>query len=525
MNKTLIISFSLKNTYRVNGILFSLKQIPLLKRWLPATLYRIRGLKILANILSVLWEIFSVFIGKCFYFFAMVCGVGILYKELPENEVFLHILLFLTVIGSFMNTEIFNPTKDKFYAMSLMRMDAREYTLVNYIYSILKVVIGFLPFTFIFGMDRGLPLWFCLFLPFCIAGMKLFVAATSLWDYERRGFGYNENKLSKNVWGGIALLLGITYALPAFGFVVPEFVSMIIFLSCIPLGTAGLIKVMTFRDYHAINKELLSGLTNQIDSIATTQLLKQANEKKISADTSITSNRKGFEYLNELFIKRHKKILWNPTKKISCVCIFLVVAVMIGIYLLPEAKSAINEIVMTGLPYFVFIMYAINRGTNFTQALFMNCDHSLLTYSFYKKPNLILRLFQIRLREIMKINTVPALVIGGGLALILFSTGGTDNPLNYAVLIVSILCMSLFFSIHYLTIYYLLQPYNAGTELKSGTYRILSAATYVICWAFTQLRMPLMLFGIMTIVFCVLYSIVASALIYRLAPKTFRIRT
>lgn len=234
---------------------------------------------------------------------------------------------------------------------------------------------------------------------------------------------------------------------------------------------------------------------------------------------------KGFEYLNELFIKRHKKILWNSTKKISYVCAFLVAAVLAGVYLLPEEKTVINEIVMTWLPYFVFIMYAINRGTNFTQALFMNCDHSLLTYSFYKQPSFILRLFQIRLREIMKINAVPALVIGIGLALILFATGGTDNPLNYVVLVVSILCMSLFFSIHYLTIYYLLQPYNAGTELKSGTYRIVLSVTYVVCFALMRLRMPIMIFGIMTIVFCVLYSIVASILVYRFAPKTFRLRT
>lgn len=525
MNKTLKISFSLKNTYRVNGILFSLKQIPLLKRMLPATLYKVKGLKIFANILSVLWEIVSTFIGKFLYFVTMVCGVGILYKELPESDVFLHILLFLTVIGSFTNTNLFNPTKDKYYAMILMKMDAREYTLVNYIYSILKVVIGFLPLTILFGMDRGVPLWFCLLLPLCIAGMKLFVAATSLWDYERRGFGYNENKLSKYVWGCIVLLLGIAYAPPVFGFVVPEFVSMIIFLACIPLGAVGLIKVLTFQDYRAINKELLSGLTNQMDKTAATQLVKQANEKKISTDTSITSNRKGFEYLNELFIKRHRKILWNSTKKISYVCVFLVAAVLVGIYLLPEEKSTINEIVMNWLPYFVFIMYAINRGTNFTQALFMNCDHSLLTYSFYKQPNFILRLFQIRLREIMKINAVPALVIGIGLALILFATGGTDNPLNYVVLVVSILCMSLFFSIHYLTVYYLLQPYNAGTELKSGTYRIVLTVTYFICFSFMQLRMPIMIFGIMTIVFCVLYGIVASIMVYRLAPKTFRIRT
>ena len=173
MDKTLRLSFSLKNTYRVNGILFSLKQIPLLKRLLPATLYKVKGLKIFANILSVLWEIVSTFIGKFLYFVTMVCGVGTLYKELPENMVFLHILLFLTVIGSFMNTHLFNPTKDKYYAMILMRMDAREYTLVNYLYSILKVVVGFLPFTILFGMDRDVPLWFCLLLPLCIAGMKL----------------------------------------------------------------------------------------------------------------------------------------------------------------------------------------------------------------------------------------------------------------------------------------------------------------------------------------------------------------
>lgn len=525
MNKTLRLSFSIKNTYRVNGILFSLKQIPLLKRLLPATLYKVKGLKIFANILSVLWEIVSAFIGKFLYLATMVWGIGTFYKGLPENEVFLHILLILTVIGSFMKTHLFNPTKDKYYAMILMKMDAREYTLINYIYSMLKIVIGFLPFMIIFGMDRGVPLWLCLILPFCIAGMKLFAAAVTLLDYERRGFGYNEKKLSKYVWGCIALLLVITYAPPAFGLAVPEMASIILFLVCIPLGAIGLKKVLTFRDYYAVNKELLSGLTSQMDNTAKTQLTKQTNEKKISADTSITSNRQGFEYLNELFIKRHKKILWNSTKKISYVCAFLVAAVLMIVYLLPEEKSYINKIVMTWLPYFVFIMYAINRGTNFTQALFMNCDHSLLTYSFYKQPNFILRLFQIRLREIMKINAVPALVIGGGLALILFVTGGTDNPLNYVVLVVSIICMSMFFSIHYLTIYYLLQPYNAGTELKSGTYRIVLTATYIACFALMQLRMPIMLFGIMMIVFCVLYSIAASILVYRLAPKTFRFRT
>lgn len=522
MNKTLKLSFSLKNTYRVNSILFSLKQIPLLKKLLPEMLYKVTELKIFANVLSVLWEIFSVFLGKLLYLVTMVWGAALLYEGLPDGQVFLHILLFLTVIGSFTNTKLFNPTKDKYYAMFLMRMDAREYTLANYIYYLLKVLVGFLPFTILFGTGTGAPLWLCMLLPFCIAGMKLFVAAVSLWDYERRGFGYNENKLSKYLWGSIALLLGAAYGLPALGFVLPAPVLMILFLACIPLGSVGLWKVLSFKDYRAINKELLSGLTNQMDT--SVQIIKKANEKRISADITITSNRKGFEYLNELFIKRHKKILWSSARKISYVCAFLAIGVQVLMHLKPGAKPFVNKMVMTWLPYFAFIMYAINRGTSFTQALFMNCDHSLLTYSFFKQPDLVLRLFQIRLREIMKINAAPALVISSGLALALYTSGGTDNPFNYAILIISILCMSLFFSVHYLTIYYLLQPYNAGTELKSGTYRLVMIGTYMVCFFLMQQRMPILLFGIATIVFCVLYCIVASILVYRLAPKTFRIR-
>ena len=150
MNKTLRISFSLRNTYRVNSILYSLKQLPLIKRQLPQALYSVRGLKIFANILSGIWEVISVFLGKFLYLIIMVVGIGSLYQGVPAGQVYLHILPLLTVIGSFMNTHMFNPTRDKYYAMILMRMNAREYTLVNYFYAILKVIAGFLPFTILF---------------------------------------------------------------------------------------------------------------------------------------------------------------------------------------------------------------------------------------------------------------------------------------------------------------------------------------------------------------------------------------
>ena len=169
-------------------------------------------------------------------------------------------------------------------------------------------------------------------------------------------------------------------------------------------------------------------MMNQMDTIQ--QAAKTANEKTISSDTHITSRKKGFEYLNELFIKRHQKILWRSTVKITAVCFALVWGMLLALCFVPEIRESANELVLNWLPYFVFIMYTINRGRNFTRVLFMNCDHSLLTYSFYKQPGCILKLFRIRLREIMKINSLPAFVIGAGLCAILYAPRGAASLLN-----------------------------------------------------------------------------------------------
>ncbi|MEG1957115.1 MAG: hypothetical protein RSC19_05290 [Lachnospiraceae bacterium] len=522
MNKTLRISFSLKNSYRVNSILYSLKQIPLVKKLLPNSLYQVQGLKIFANILSVMWEIASTFLGKFLYFTFMIVGAANLYKDVPTVGSTLHILLFLSIIGAFMNTYMFNPTRDKYYAMILMRMDARDYTLINYIYSILKIIIGFLPFVLIYGFIKNIPLWLCLLIPFFIAGLKLTMTAFFLRDYEKTGKTTNENVLGKFMWTATFVILACAYGLPVLKIVMPVPVTIGIMLLVVIYGFVSLRKILAFQNYRDMYQQILSKAMNQMD--AAKEMSRQMSRKAISADTAITSQKKGFAYLNELFIKRHQKILWKSVKKIAYISSFLILGLFLAFYLVPEIKGMINEILLTFLPYFVFIMYAINRGTGFTTALFMNCDHSLLTYSFYKQPAFVLNLFQIRLREIIKINLLPAAVIGIGLVILLYASGGTNNPLNYAVLLVSILCMSIFFSVHYLTIYYLLQPYNAATESKSGTYQLVLSATYLLCFFIMKVKLPILFFGLACIAFCILYCIVACVLIYKFAPKTFKLR-
>ncbi len=522
MNKTLRISFSLKNTYRVNGILYSIRQIPLLKKVVPVNLYGVRGPKIFANILSVIWEILSAFLGKFLYFITMVIGGGILYENLPAQPLFLHILVCLTVIGCFSNTFMFNPTRDKYYAMILMGMDARAYTLVNYGYAILKTFVGFLPFSILFGRLQGIHPLICLLIPFFVSGLKLAAAARSLMYYEKTGQALSENNLGKLGWTVLAVLLAAAYGLPAVGITLPMTVSVGIMVFSVVWGGFSIRKILKFDSYRDMYRQLLIKFMNQMDAVKNAS--SQASQKVISIETGITSQKKGAEYLNELFIKRHQKILWKSSRKIALISGCVIFGMLLAFYLRPEMKHSVNGMLLTYLPYFVFIMYMINRGTGFTQALFMNCDHSLLTYPFYKHPGFILKLFKARLKEIIKVNLLPAVVIGTGLAGLLYASGGTENPVNYGVLLVSIISMSIFFSVHYLTIYYLLQPYNAGTEMKSGTYRIILWATYFVCLWMTNLKMSTLIFGITMIGFSGLYCVAACILIYKFAPKTFRLR-
>lgn len=63
-------------------------------------------------------------------------------------------------------------------------------------------------------------------------------------------------------------------------------------------------------------------------------------------------------------------------------------------------------------------------------------------------------------------------MIALGLPMLLYMTGGTDELFNYAVLFVSIIAMSVFFSVHNMVLYYLLQPYNTNLESAFGFIRL-----------------------------------------------------
>lgn len=524
MFNTFITSFKLKNTYRVNSIIYSIKQFPVIRKMLPNSLYKNKGLKIFANVISAIWEIISIFLGKLLYIAIMIFAVLSLYKT-NTSDTFLHIFVFLTLAGGVLNTFMLNPTKDKYYAIVLMNMNAKEFGLSNYYYELIKLIVGFLPFTIIFGMIAKVPLWIQIVLPFFVLSIKLIVMNYILHDFKKTRRVRNENLPTKFVWSFVGVCLLLAYGLPAINITLNQTIFAFALVASIILGVYSLIKVHTFNEYRKMYKQVLTQTNmNTTDYNNASQIVKDTSLKQIELDKNYTSNKYGFAFFHDLFVKRHRKILTKAVKKQSVIILAIFAVVIVAFQFSGEFKGKTNEVLMKYLPYFVFVMYIINRSASVTQAMFMNCDHSMLTYRIYRTPDVILGVFRERLKTLITINMLPATLIGLGLALLLYLSGGTDNPLNYIILFVSIIAMSIFFSVHYLVMYYLLQPYNVNTEMKSSTYKVVQAITYFVCWYMIQVQLPTFYFGIATIVFCVAYCLISLFLAYKYAPKTFKLR-
>ncbi len=525
MRQTLRISFSLKNTYRVNSILYAIKQIPILRKILPDALYRMIGFKIAGHIMAYMWEVISAIFGKALYFGCLVGAtffIGESNHTASFGEIFLHLFLFGTFIGTMSNTYMLSTHRTKYYAIMLLNVDAKKYNLVNYFYEIIKLVICYSGAFAVLHFAAGIPWWLSILSVIFTVCIKTAVVGYLLHSFEKGNTVDGTNPFGKLTLLYVILCALLATVLPLVNFTLPYFATGVIMAAGVILGIFGFLKVFKFNQYREVSRQTLTNA--EIVRANPQKNLRENTVKTISADTSIKSSKNGFEYLNELFIKRHRKILWKPVVIISAVAFTLFAVANFAVIYVPELGTELNGILLTSLPYFLFIMYAINRGMSYTQALFINCDHSLLTYSVYKKPRNILKLFTIRLRGIVKMNLLPGTIIGVGLSSLLFTSGGTDTPLNYLLLLLTPMAMSIFFSVHNLTIYYLLQPYNNSTEIKSGTYSIVMGATYMLCYMFMNIELPTLYFGAAVLGFSIVYCLAACLLVYKKAPDTFRIR-
>lgn len=543
MINTFLTSFKVSFATGGNTFIYFLKRIPLLGKAISDNLYKETKMKIVLGIICEIFSILGGFLKKGLYLGLVILGPSYLINHyllketnlLPE---FLHIFFFLSfLVGTLSKPIIFDKHNKKAFDMIvLMRADAKEFYLVQLLFTrIMDFVCFTLPLMIIgnfVGLSTGKAVIIILELTaFRFIGEYFYVFIYEKTAKDFNGKDYNNDSFVISAIIIVAFILA--YALPAFGMAINF--DMILFnfafiISSIIIGAISLVYLFRYRKYKAIAKKVLT-----MDSmISFENIMKDAkfadvkvDEDKMSKeclDNEIYKDKQGYEYLNALFFLRHKRIIARPIKtRIIIIGIGFIACVTVALFF-PQSREKLTVIIQNGAPVWVFIMYLMSTTERVCRAMFHNCDVSLLGYAFYREGKVILTNFTYRLRRIVFFNLIPAFVLCISLSLVLIISGASNLIIGTIPIFLCIICLSCFFSIHYLFMYYVLQPYTKNMEVKSPLFRIANGIVYLLCYISLQVKTPSLYFtyGVIGITF--VYMMVALFLTYRLAPKTFRLK-
>ncbi|MBS6921161.1 MAG: hypothetical protein KH143_04530 [Anaerococcus vaginalis] len=231
----------------------------------------------------------------------------------------------------------------------------------------------------------------------------------------------------------------------------------------------------------------------------------------------------GFVYLNNLFFKRHKKHLLKPTLIKSGIFLILGIGGFLFASSLTMKAKEIYKILIFIIPIISYILF---KQDIILMAFYKNCDSSLLYYNFYREDKNLLKMFWLRLNSIFKLMFIPmgamlTIYIGFAIKFLI------KTDLNLLLPIFYILLNAIFFTVLPLFQYYIIQPFDKEGKQKSYVLVLMNMFLYYIfIFGLPALATKIgeIKFMLIISIFMVAFVGLASFLIYKFAPKTFKIK-
>jgi hypothetical protein len=521
MFKCLKTSLDIDVAYSVNSFIYTLRKLPILKDLLTDDSYSSKTLKTIIKFIGIILSLGRLIFVKFLYFFIIFV---ISYKLFPKNLVsaYYHIYFLLMILGMFINNKLLNTSKKKYFSLILFNMDATKFLRAQLFFSnFINLLLNSICI-FFFGHLISAPIIYSLALIVLTLCVRIVGEALNIMYYKKYNYiWYSNTKLYFTI---LLVLLGLCL-LPYLNVYISINIILLVTIIFILLSIPSLIYLLNIKDYKLIYKQLTQ-VTNIMDSKNEKDYLKQAmvdvKDKDKIIDNKKIQGKKGYDLFNTIFFERHKEILLRSAKKYSLIliCIYLVLSYLTLTNL--SYSNTINKFLNNNLAWFVIIMYFINRGSIITQAMFFNCDHAMLKYNFYREEKTIIGLFKKRLTTVIKVNLLPAFIIGFGNSILLILSSNY-NIITIVSMSLFIIFLSIFFSVHYLVIYYLLQPYNKDLEVRKLSYSLVILLTYIISYQLTDLVINSLYLSVIGVVITVLYIIISLLLVKKFAPQTFRL--
>ena len=564
----------LRSIIGYNSLVFALKKTPVIGKLIPDKLYSTTFLKVIYWIFHVIVEVFKLFIGKIFGLGMIYLAAFLLSDQYIKHEMVqgvsrsamygnlgLFIFLLYAFCGILIRVPYFNCTTEKEYLVFMLRMDAKKLNETLIWYDLAKLFIGYVM-AGIFAVITGAPFWLWLGIPVLALAVKFIGIGLQILSFRFKSRLHKSLKISAVAYLirlALVLLAGPFFIVfVANGYFIPMLQMVIITVLTVIAGIWGL--TMFLKTDSNLHRRALHDNISKTEVKATSQYDNTKSFKKIKAKGTVKGDKKGFEYLNALFVKRH----WTMLCMKPVIFTIIVAAVMIlfsgefiyGYYSRYGADNCWNMVITNIINFFTFrgfsdallpdgndpafeffryvaqshllaLMIPLSISDNSfknTQAMFINCDNSLMTFSFFKQREKIIKLFDIRLKQLIKINIGPVVSLGLFADLILFVTGGQSYPGEYLVTILVGFMLSILTSVTWLALYYLFQPFTTSVVAKSGAYRITSIIIYSVASILVWVPLVSYILAPVLLVFTAGYVFFLRNRVYKLAPKTWKIK-
>lgn len=519
---------------RVNGLIYYAKMIPWLGKKISDQWYRSPHIKKILSVLVLLWMVLYGFLRKALYVGIMIyLPLGLRFGQDTSGIVsggMLYVFMILSCLAGpcILNTTTY-PQKKEYVLLQLMHMDARRYVHAKWLEEILLATLHLFFVWFIAMHLSSFPLWYAGVVAVC------YMCSHYLGEALHIHYFKHHKKPIASSFSMIVPLCLLLYALAyvpiAVGasFLAKEMLWIVCMLIYSSLGAGVSFVYLRRVDFSSImrkginaNRDIYNGVMLQESKTADAKLQdKDYTKEELHAQNF--SDKQGYEYLNALFFQRHKRLFYRPMRNriIGILGCFLLLDILV-LFLGEEVISYISN-PLAALPALLFMLYFVSIGERVTRAMFYNCDASLLHYGYYKQPKAILTNFRIRLRKIIQMNMILALLISLGFLSFLLCTKQSYESIDILLFLMSTFSISIFFSIHHLFLYYVLQPYTGELEMKSPIFATVNTIVYFACYMASKIDGS-RLFAIGILCATIAYCAIALYLVYRYAPKKFHIR-
>ncbi len=519
MKSNFLRTLKIDTVYSVNSFIYSLRKLPILKDLFTNDIYSSKVLKKIVGIIGIIFSLGRMFLFKFVYFFALYYISLKCYKDVDRG--FIHLFFSLTILGMFINNKLLTTSKKKYFSLLLFDMDGGDFLKSSLWWnSIQSLIFNCLCFLVFLGtMHYSLLIVLLLLILICFG--RFIGESLNIMFYRKYHYVWYVNTVLYIIVLGCGLGLCL---LPFLNIYVSFEIILGVTVVFVLLGIISLKHLYSIDDYKTIYKRLnqiseTMNSKNQNDYFRQNMVSVRDKDKEISLKK--LKGKNGYELFNTIFFERHREILMRSAKNYSIVLIIVYIVLFYLVCTDIHYKTSIVAVFSNHLAWFILIMYFVNRGSIVTQAMFFNCDHAMLRYNFYRAPSTLLGLFQKRLKTMIKVNLIPALVIGIGNSLLFYYL-----QFDWLIIITSflfIVLLSIFYSTHYLVIYYLLQPYNKKMEMRKISYSIVTILTYFIAYILTHLLINSVLLSMVGVLCTIVYIGLSLLLVYRFAPRTFHL--